>query len=60
MLEAHVFVFAAPHPSKHIRQYELKWNSSEGGLNKTMGGMMQERVWGRSPGPHGRWDGANG
>ena len=30
------------------------------GLSKTIGEMMQERVWGLSPGPHSRWDGASG
>ena len=24
------------------------------------GGMRQKRVWGLSPGPHSRWDGASG
>ena len=55
----HVFVFAAPTPSKHIREYELKSNSSKDGLSKSMGGMRQKRVWGLSPGPHSRWDGAS-
>ena len=29
-------------------------------LVTTYGGMSQERVWGLSPGPHSRWDGASG
>jgi hypothetical protein len=30
------------------------------GLSKPMGRMRQERVWGLSPGPHSKLDGASG